>query len=56
MGISAKTKEEKAKKVKKLKLITTNEELCKRIPEEFLKYMNYCRSLGFEERPDYKML
>jgi casein kinase I family protein HRR25 len=26
--------------------------LCKGFPEEFAIYMNYCRSLKFEEKPD----
>ena len=25
--------------------------MCKGFPEEFVKYMNYCRSLNFEDKP-----
>ena len=26
------------------------------IPNEFIKFMNYCRDLKFEEKPDYSFL
>lgn len=30
--------------------------LCKGHPEEFVKYMEYCRGLKFEDRPDAQFL
>jgi len=30
--------------------------LCKGAPCEFATYLNYCRSLRFEEKPDYSYL
>ena len=30
--------------------------LCKGYPSEFVTYLNYCRSLRFEDRPDYAYL
>lgn len=30
---------------------TSIEELCSGIPEEFVKYLNYCWSLNFEDKP-----
>ena len=33
---------------------TTLDTLCKGYPIEFKEYMEYCRSLKFEEEPDYK--
>ena len=32
------------------------DELCAGLPKEFLFYLEYCRSLGFEKAPDYSML
>ena len=37
----------------KLKNKTTTEELCKYLPNEFYEYMNYVKSLKFEEKPNY---
>jgi len=38
------------------KLDTRNEVLCQGFPQELATYMNYCRALRFEERPDYAYL
>jgi hypothetical protein len=35
---------------------TSLEELCKGQPSEFKEFMEYCRSLKFEEDPDYKYM
>ncbi len=51
-GLPAKTKKEKYEKIRDKKLSTSIETLCKGYPEEFAIYMNYCRSLKFEEKPD----
>ena len=32
------------------------ETLCEGLPEEFIKYINYCRNLGYEEEPKYRYL
>ncbi|OWT35808.1 protein kinase [Cryptococcus neoformans] len=32
------------------------EDLCKDLPEEFLKYLQYCRTLKFDSDPDYQYL
>lgn len=37
-------------------MATTIDVLCKGHPEEFAKYMEYCRSLKFEDRPDAQFL
>lgn len=50
-GLQAKTKKEKYKKIKDIKKETTLEDLCETLPNEFVKYMNYCRSLNFEDKP-----
>ena len=38
------------------KMSTPIEVLCKGFPNEFANYLNYCRSLRFEDRPDYGYL
>ena len=52
-GLPARNKAEKNEKIVKIKADTPIEVLCKGIPLEFGKYLNYCKSLKFEERPDY---
>lgn len=39
-----------------IKVATPIEVLCEGFPEEFQIFLNYCRSLKFEERPDYVWL
>ena len=43
-------------KILNLKKNTSPEILCKNLPNEFLEYMNYCKKLKFEEKPDYEYL
>ena len=43
-------------KVMKKKLATPMEQLCAKLPNEFLTYFKYVRSLKFEEKPNYKYL
>ena len=35
------------------KMQTSSEVLCKGFPSEFSKYLNYCKNLRFEDKPDY---
>lgn len=51
-GLPARTKKEKYEKIRDKKLSTSIESLTKGYPEEFAIYLNYCRSLKFEEKPD----
>jgi hypothetical protein len=39
-----------------MKVATPIEVLCEGFPEEFQIFLNYCRSLKFEEKPDYVWL
>lgn len=55
-GLKARTQEEKFKKIAATKESFPLAELCKGYPEEFRNYLQYCRDLGFKERPDYRML
>lgn len=47
---------EKYNKICEMKLRTPIEQLCYGLPAEFASYLNYCRSLRFEDRPDYSHL
>nr|KAJ0220344.1 hypothetical protein LSAT_V11C200068690 [Lactuca sativa] len=42
--------------IKLVKKITPIEVLCKSSPTEFIQYFHYCRSLRFEDKPDYSYL
>jgi len=55
-GLKANGKKEKYEKIMEKKMSTPPELLCKGFPAEFVTYLNYCRSLRFEERPDYAYL
>merc|ERR1712146_754818 len=55
-GLKANSKKEKYEKIMEKKMSTPVEVLCKHFPCEFLSYLNYCRSLRFEDRPDYAYL
>ena len=55
-SILEKGKLERFQKILSIKSNTTNEELCKYLPIEFYEYMNYVKSLKFEEKPNYKYL
>ena len=52
-GLKAQTKREKYDKISDKKYSTPIEVLCKGFPSEFATYLNYCRSLRFDEKPDY---
>ena len=47
---------DKYEKIKEKKLSTSSETLCKGISPQFLNYMNYCKNLKFEDKPDYSYL
>ena len=55
-GLAGKNKDDKYDKIREKKCQTTVEQLTKGSPEEFSKYINYCRGLQFEEKPDYNFL
>merc|ERR1711959_116405 len=52
-GMKGQTKKEKYDHIMEKKMSTSVETLCKNCPNEFVTYLNYCRSLRFEDRPDY---
>lgn len=53
-GLPGRTKDDKYNNIKKKKVETSLDELCKGYPVEFKEFMEYCRKLKFEEEPDYK--
>jgi hypothetical protein len=54
--LPGRTKTEKYNNIKKKKIETSLEELCKGHPPEFKEFMEYCRGLKFEQDPDYKFM
>ncbi|KAG5598150.1 hypothetical protein H5410_029520 [Solanum commersonii] len=55
-GLKAGTKKQKYDKISEKKMSTPIEVLCKSYPSEFISYFQYCRSLRFEDKPDYSYL
>lgn len=55
-GIQANSKKQKQDPILQKKLLTPTKDLCYGLPEEFATFVNYVRSLGFVEKPDYKYL
>lgn len=56
MGLQASDNQKKYDKIREIKIATPIEVLCQDFPNEFEIYLKYCRSLKFEERPDYVWL
>lgn len=52
-GLKAATKKIKYEKISEKKMSTPIEVLCKGFPPEFVTYFQLCRSLRFEDKPDY---
>ncbi|MBA0764191.1 hypothetical protein Gotri_013556 [Gossypium trilobum] len=55
-GLKAGTKKQKYDKISEKKMVTPVEVLCQSYPSEFVSYFHYCRSLRFEDKPDYSYL
>nr|GLL44158.1 casein kinase 1-like protein 10 isoform X2 [Ipomoea trifida] len=55
-GLKAGTKKQKYDRIAEKKMLTPIEVLCKSYPSEFMSYFHYCRSLRFEDKPDYSYL
>ena len=53
-GLPGRNKDEKYQNIKNKKLETRLEDLCNGVPQEFYDFMAYCRSLQFEEQPNYQ--
>ncbi|KAE9619389.1 putative protein kinase CK1-CK1 family [Lupinus albus] len=55
-GLRAGNKKQKYDKISEKKVSISVEVLCKSYPSEFVSYFHYCRSLQFEDKPDYSYL
>lgn len=55
-GLKAATKRQKYDRIMEKKMTTPNNILTKGLPNEFLDYMNYIKSLRFDDKPDYPYL
>ena len=55
-GLRGDTKKEKYQNITDKKTSTAVEVLCADLPIEFANYINYAKSLRFEDRPDYALL
>lgn len=55
-GLKAATKKQKYDRISEKKMSTPIEVLCKGFSAEFVTYLNFCRSLRFEDKPDYAYL
>ncbi|PLW12453.1 hypothetical protein PCANC_20355 [Puccinia coronata f. sp. avenae] len=55
-GLKAATKKQKYDRIMEKKMTTPTEFLCRGFPKEFAIYLNYSRSLRFDDKPDYPYL
>jgi serine/threonine protein kinase len=55
-GFKTENKQEMYEKIKEIKTATSIDELCHGLPEEFAKFLTYCRNLEYSETPDYEYL
>ena len=54
--LKAATKKQKYDRIMEKKMTTPTEVLCRGFPNEFAIYLNYTRSLRFDDKPDYSYL
>ena len=55
-GIRGNNHSEKLKNICEVKSSVTIDDLCSGLPQDMGMYMFYCKSLSFEDKPDYKAL
>lgn len=55
-GLKAASKKQKYDRIMEKKMTTPTELLCRGFPSEFAIYLNYTRSLRFDDKPDYGYL
>ncbi|KAH8357975.1 casein kinase I [Drosophila serrata] len=54
--IEASTKHQQYERILEKKISVSNEVLCEGFPGQFTVYLDLCRGMGFDERPDYDEL
>lgn len=52
-GIKGGNRKQKYNNILEKKLAVSALQLCEGMPSEFVNYMQYCRTLNFEDKPDY---
>ena len=52
-NLKASNKKDKYERIMEKKISTPIDVLCKGYPDEFAKYLSYCRNLKFDEKPNY---
>jgi len=55
-GLKAGTKKQKYDRIMEKKMTTPTDLLCRGFPNEFAVFLNYCRALRFDDKPDYSYL
>ena len=55
-GLKISSNKKKFEKIGQIKEETSLDTLCDNIPHEFKEYLEYCRNLKFQEKPDYEFL
>lgn len=55
-GIEEENKQLKLEMISECKRTTSHQDLCKDLPEDFVKYFEHCYSLGYDSTPDYQYL
>ena len=55
-GLKGATRKQKYERIMERKMVTSAEALCKGHPSEFLVFLNYTRTLRFDDKPDYVYL
>ena len=55
-GLKGATRKQKYDRIMEKKMVTPGEAICKGHPPEFLMFLNYTRTMRFDEKPDYMYL
>jgi len=55
-GLKSATKKQKYDRIMEKKMTTPTDLLCRGFPNEFGIFLNYCRALRFDDKPDYSYL